>query len=1024
MALTEQVTDFPLVGGVDESTRPRLCSRLLAMVNCRQVKTGSIEKRYGTSCVGAVNARLGGLGTPPQGELLTSLGREVVRIGAGQVDACIQSVGSADCSFKGRASEALLYRRSISPGDTYAANLDIACAGVFQIVTYQSYSGTSVNIVYEVIDNEGSVIIPRTVAATIASGGGSSRACVFGNYAVIAWSSQSGSTYTISMIRIDLTTMVVSGVSAIYAGSSLGAWAFAGGGSVYYFAYADSTGTHISRLDATGLLTTALVATDTYAVSTIDVAWSPTVAAYVAYIEDGGSGVGINVYARAYDQTTLSPITARTTVAAYGPSESGSYGLGIAASGSTAWVAFNSFDSSIPYSAEIARWVSFNTSAAVGTVYTSYQTLLVSKPFVANGLLYVFASNHHSTHATHFLLHLADGATPATGLNARIVAVGAPRQVPYNTPFFSKAVSSVALVASGHYVLAALVSGSIINSLVACIYDVYIGNTSPVAAEIGGLLITSGGCVSAYDGSTVAELGMAYEPDLNVATATVTSGGSMSVGVYYYLLCYEWRYANGAVVRSIPSYPYQFDGSQAIGSQGLLSVTTTSGNQSVSFRYPNLNLTNKQHTADQINAVSLVVYRTQVGGSTFYRASSIPLLATALNNPASGADASITDSLSDAALSLMPELYTTGGVLPSEIPPSAAHVAAIQNRIWLSSTDDDTIWISNEIVDGEAPTFSGSITIAPFEGGRVVGVAQINDSKIILKGTSVYVITGDGPGIDGLNGSFSNPQRLNTEVGCIDARSIVTSTLGVLFLSQNGLALIGQDLTVNLVGTSIQDTVGTSGVVSAALVPDQGLVRFAMVSASVCQTVEFDTFHGGVWGSSVYTSPGGSGTETIVGATYCRGSWFYLNSAGLLFQETKASWLDANGATTAYVPSRARLAYLSLAGIQGYQRVWWVSADMTRFDAHDLTIKIYVDDARSTTQTKTWSDAVASLWPRYQAQMHVTHQECEALSVEVSDAAPTGGGTVTTGQGFSLFGVSAELGIDRGLRRAQAAQSG
>jgi hypothetical protein len=609
----------------------------------------------------------------------------------------------------------------------------------------------------------------------------------------------------------------------------------------------------------------------------------------------------------------------------------------------------------------------------------------------------------------------------------RPVAVTAPRQVPRLSTLRAQVSSVVSwTAASGATVrtLSSVVSGAIADSVAAAVFDVHVGSTSPVAVQAGGLLVTSGGIVSGYDGASVAELGMAYEPDVDAATATVTGSGGLSDGIYRYLLVYEWPFANGAIVRSVPSYPFAYrstypDGTEVpLADQGLLTATATAGD-GVDIVVRNLTLTNKQPYGVASRPVSVVVYRTEAGGATFYRASGIQINGDSLNQ-VDGDTLTIRDEVSDATLRTRPVLYVNGGVLPSEIPPSSAHVAFIESRVWLSGTDDDTIWISHEVVDGEAPTFSGSLTIAPFEGGRVVGVAPLNEKKILLKSESVCVVTGNGPAATGLNGSFSVPEALSTDLGCVDARSIVSTPVGVFFLSQNGLALVGRDLSVSLVGRPVEDTIGASGVVAAHVVPDQELVRIAV--AGTATTVEFDMIHGGAWGTNAYQSPGGSGSETIVGATYARGAWHYINSAGLLFKEAKTSWLDVNGATSSWVTMRARTRYISLGDLQGYARIWYASVVGERKTSHDLEVKLYVDEQASTTQTSSFLSTTVDAWSRYQAQVHVAQQECEALSVEVSDATPTGG-VIGTGQGFSFFGISAEVGLEKPLRRVPAAQT-
>ncbi len=1024
MSLAEQVVAFPLVGGVDESTPSRLCARLLTMSNCRQMKSGSLEKRYGTNCVGAYNARLGG-GTPPTAELLAAYGTELVRIGSGHVDTC-RAVGSTDSIYKGRASEALVYRQTLTSGESYIGDCEVGYGNGLTVYVCRSNIGAllagDASILYFVIDSDGAVVVPRTVLDSATSTNiGTPHVTIIGTSAVFTW----GTTAGIVGRTLDLATLTLGAQTTLIASTYTHATAALA--STLAIIYDDGAGIKM------GTWTTALAVS--VAASTISADTGVTTLA----VEAATGGGGAIYYGYAYDNAGTLTVKAgsrnRTTLAAtlaiatiFTSGTAGyirALGIAVPNTGSTVWYSWNRY-TGLYVTAQV-DWVSMTTLGVLGTVRFTDSMTLLSKPAYIDGLIYALAANVHSTHGTMFLVHLQDGTTPATSLGMRIVAVIAPRQVSSAVEaavFNTGTVASIVPTLTGRYAVGCVVGGAIPDSSVACLLDVRIGSTKPSAVEVGGLLVCSGGVVTAYDGGSVAELGMPWEPDFAGISASAVTGGSVAAGTYYYLVTYEWRFANGAVVRSIPSYPEAFDGTAAIGSQGLVSVTTAGGNLTGRVVVPYLNLTNKQAFTGKVNAISLVLYRTTLGGSTFYRASAVQLAAGSFNVVGSTAGVSIDDALSDADLRTRPVLYTGGGYLPSEIPPSSGHVAVIQNRVWLSSTDDDTIWVSHEIVDGEAPAFSGTVTIAPFEGGRVVGVAGLDEKKIIFKAGSLYYLTGDGPSATGSNGSFSNPIRIPSDVGCTDVRSIVSTPIGVMFQSQNGLALLSRNLEVSLVGKAVEDTLGANAIVAASLVPDQDLVRFAVASPSTSTTLEYDMFHGGAWGANTYRSPGGAGTETIVAATYCRGSWFYASSAGLIFQEVKTQWLDTkSGSTSLYVTQSARLRYLSLGDLQGFARCWYVSVLGTKRASHDLTVKLYVDDQASTVQTTLFTAAAINAWSRYQAQVHVAQQECEAISVEVFDATPSDA-TLGTGQGFALLGVSAEVGLDKPLRRVPAAQTG
>jgi len=1026
MPLQEQLVEFPIVGGVDEASHPRLCARLLTMRNCRQFKNGSIGKRYGTTAVSSFNARFGAIGTPPVCELLTARGDELVRVGSGQLDS-VKAIASTDCVFKGRIGEALVTRRQFSSGDSTTGGADVAYANGYTVLTNLSYRRSttgltaSTRISVTVIDANGTTVLNNVVvdSGVTTDHVYTPHVLTIGTVAFIVW----GHGTNVKARTLDLTTLAFGSITTLVGSLTIETVAACVVGSTIVIAYQLAAGVYtMSFTTALAVSHAAVQASASTSTSPFALEYSTGTNLYLGYAKNTGAnsileGVVVN-------SSTLAVITAEFAIATGAPTLSfGNIGILPDSTGANAVYLTSTvvFTGSVMNGANIIN-SSVTSAGSVTTATNNYGLSLSSKPWRDNGQLYALARVVHSTHSSLFIVGLYEPSTaPTVSLSARIVATIAPRQAPKAAEnLYDAVLSSVVATASNRYAIGATVSGSVVDSTVTSLLDVRMAATKTTATNTGLLLSLSGGAPSAYDGSHVAELGMAYEPDYAVMSAAVSAGGSMTASkTYYYLATYEYVFSSGAIVRSIPSYSVSYrttadDGTTLpLAQQGLLSALTTVANKTVTLSIPYLAVTNKQlrtaATATDEYLVNIVLYRTEGDGSIFYRLTS-PQPQAEYQNSTAGGFATIVDSLDDVTLRQRPVLYTTGGALPSEIPPSAGHIAVIQQRVFLSSTDDDTIWFSDVIVEGEAPAFSGSKTLAPFTGGLTVGMAALDEKFIVLKERSLWYFTGDGPGIDGLNGTFSYPVPIASDLGCVEPRSIVTTPIGVMFQSQNGIALIGRDLSVSLIGKGIEDTLGSTAITAATVVPNQELVRFTLASGT---TLEFDLYHGGAWGSCTYSG------HTFASSVFTRGAWYAIDSAGAVIKEDTTLWTDAG----VFVPSTVRLKYISLASLQGYQRAWWVGIDGDRKTAFDLTMKAYIEEDASYTETRTWTANLVSAWPKLQAQQHIVFQECEGLSLEVSDATPTVSGAIGTGQGFVLFAVSAEVGVDPGIRRVPTAQT-
>jgi hypothetical protein len=98
-----------------------------------------------------------------------------------------------------------------------------------------------------------------------------------------------------------------------------------------------------------------------------------------------------------------------------------------------------------------------------------------------------------------------------------------------------------------------------------------------------------------------------------------------------------------------------------------------------------------------------------------------------------------------------------------------------------------------------------------------------------------------------------------------------------------------------------------------------------------------------------------------------------------------------------------------------------VQLEADSLDAHNLVVSIGFDYAPSTFYQEivpTWTAAQIAIFDRYpQEDVQVTphNQKAKAIQISITDAAPTGGPTATTGQGPSLASLSLDFEVGDGL---------
>jgi hypothetical protein len=522
----------------------------------------------------------------------------------------------------------------------------------------------------------------------------------------------------------------------------------------------------------------------------------------------------------------------------------------------------------------------------------------------------------------------------------------------------------------------------------------------------------AGGFLGVSDGFQVFDHGFARAPIVvNVATSAT---GSMAAGNYLYGYHLEFKAKTGTLHRSTTV------------TRQVASVPA-SGRVTSDVSYVNVTAKNRQST-NGMSPVSLPTFRSVVSGSTPQRltidpavnATTVDVLQSLQTIADTRADASIDGS--GTTLASRPVQYTVGGILDDVQPPGFLTLTLHRQRLWGVANDGRSLWYSKSFLDdvGTAPGFNEALRITTDE--TVTALASMDDKLIIFSRDGISYLLGDGPAANGTQGDFSNPNGIQTDVGCTSARSVVSTPDGVMFQSITGISLLTRGLEVVWLGRPVQDVLASyPNVTSAVLVSRRNEVRFTCSDAArTSSRVLVWNYVEKQWSVSTYLAG-----AAIADACIWNDAWTMLTTAGAVYVETATDWTDAG----TYVPMLLETAWVSASGPLAFQAVRELQLEGVSNSNHDLTVEVGFDSESAYAQTRTFlaGSDVTAIGDFEELNITIgTRRKCNHIRFRISDATPTTPGTypVGTGRGPSFDAMGIEVGMKRGFATNPATKRG
>jgi len=526
------------------------------------------------------------------------------------------------------------------------------------------------------------------------------------------------------------------------------------------------------------------------------------------------------------------------------------------------------------------------------------------------------------------------------------------------------------------------------------------GDEQQVSVRQDTSLIT-GGVLTVYDGVYVTENVTNHRP--------VIAEVDIPAGTHAYKAIYEFEDERGLLHRSGPSEVIRLN----LGGTGAL-IDVTRCNPSLF----------SASLASQ-RKIRVVLFRTNSGGSLFYRAGERDYAPTSLSAILAGTGTvTFIDSIVDADIIDNELLYTTGGVIENDAPPAAFATINAKDRVWMvNASDRREIWYSKLFNPGIAAEFAASLTKRSEDGvGPINAIASLDEKVLVFHEDEIFVLFGDGPNNSGQQDTFSELERVTTPVGCINKNSVVTTPVGVMFQSKRGIELIDRSLQVGFIGAAVE-TFGTLKVASAVVHSQKSEVRFTLANAT--RNVLVYNYFFQQWGTYAI-----SGNPTI-------------NSSATLWEDQHVMAGGVSGAGVAHVQEADKFedagnwyslllqtAWMKFAGLSGFKRIQRLALLTDKLSEYPLRVILHYDWDLADFDTIDFEAKAISLGGtlpvgdgRY--RIHMPRQKLTSVALTISDQAPARQGPVLPQyvDTFSIQGLQFRVGLKKGLAKLAAGRS-
>lgn len=506
------------------------------------------------------------------------------------------------------------------------------------------------------------------------------------------------------------------------------------------------------------------------------------------------------------------------------------------------------------------------------------------------------------------------------------------------------------------------------------------------ALSIDGTLLIYGGLPHVLEKNRIFPINFrSFLESLTLSAVTSGTGDEVAAGTYNYKAVQEIIAENGDLYRSAPSPAKEI----TLGTTAKVSISASE--------------TDVGNDDQSDNEKTVSAYRTTNGGSSlFYR---VPTYVQDSSSSAFKRSLPAYDRTVDATISGYPQLYTQGGIPENIMLGHCYLMASNADRVFAVTCDDRRkIYISKPKQAGIGVEFAETLTKRIESGEDITALGFIDDKKIVFTENQIYYFVGQGPTENG-TGAYSQAFRLSVDMGCVDGSKIAETSRGIFFKSKKGIRLLTRDLQILPVGDMVADY-DSFNIKGALTTGDEEQVLFVLDNNDTVLVYDYGQNQWFEW----------KNYSDIVAATTSDGNLCWIDKSGFVYRETPEFYSDAGQP----IRMRIKTAWLSLAGINGHQRIRWFSLLGSFKNHHKLTVRVYYDynDDEYDTVTLDTKTSLAPATNDYRFRSHLMRTRSTAIRFEIYDSDDT------TDQGnYAINAIVLEASAEEGLDRMRTKQN-
>lgn len=434
--------------------------------------------------------------------------------------------------------------------------------------------------------------------------------------------------------------------------------------------------------------------------------------------------------------------------------------------------------------------------------------------------------------------------------------------------------------------------------------------------DTGRSLMIPGALPQEYDGASVVEQGFLQYPYKIALSLMSPVTPYLGVGLYGYMAVYEAFDDAGRRHVSAPS--------------PVVSITTTSGHEGVTVDIPPLTVSLRQR-------YRVVIYRTLMNGSTFYRVASVEATVGSTSTPVT-----FGDLTPDADIEGEEQIYTAGDQLPNIDPPPYRVSCIHQNRMFLVPIESEQreVWYSRPILDSMGIQFS-DVLVQKMDAGETAILGLVSHYARLLAFSANRTLVFDGDGLNSAGfGSGYAVYQLAQGVGCRDQRTIVQCPAGVLFQSSTCIKLIDRAMQISDVGDPVRYHTDTLTLRRGLLLEHRDAVVFLTSGSALLWNYRLNAW-------STLTN------HAAIDGAVINSQLHFLVSGGAVKREQPNVYTD-DGSAFARTIETGWISFAGLAGFCRFKRALLVGYNIA---PHTLSVAFQIDGDPVWLDTQTFASS-------------------------------------------------------------------